>query len=169
MAQPPNTFIATPGRILRLEPMELSRELSARLRSIDPDLALVQASVGTFDLEANMNRTGVQHVWRLIRRWPATDPRRAMIRSGQYPEENAFDWYGDLPRDVETHEIPAYLERTLRSMGAPRPIVDGVAQWNLDQSLRNGTANTEEYVDLIHRAAPAREDQRRPRAAEAGR
>lgn len=80
----------------------VSPGLLARLTAVDERLGLVWHPLGW---------------WAVTWAWAPNDPRWAHVQQGREAETNAYDVVGQLPPDCSVDEAPAYLERSMRSMG----------------------------------------------------
>ena len=98
-------------------------DVVARLRRVDPHLSL--RYFGGFN--------GAGH-WGLVWSWPQSDPRWAEVQGQRVDPEKAFDIIGWVPMDCPVEQVPAYVERALRTF--PREDVQRVAsqmvQWNTE-------------------------------------
>lgn len=76
-----------------------------RVRAIDPLLDLKPFRFGDNGIE-----------WAATFKWPADDPRRARIQSGELAPDSDSDIIAFIPLRVSVDEIPAYLEKGLTAM-----------------------------------------------------
>lgn len=153
------TRIAIPG-----SQWDVPGEVQERLKRIDPALHLRRMRMAYVDQGANgaqsgMNGPGDTHfteVWHVCMTWPENDARRSRVQSGEISDDNAFDLLGTIPADCDLHAIGGYVEASIRRASTPRHVLDGVAAWNEDQSLRNVSGALEAGEETIDRIVSAR-------------
>ena len=153
------TRIAIPG-----SQWDVPGEVQERLKAIDPALHLRRMRMNYVDQGANgasygLNGPGDTHnsdVWHVCMTWPETDRRWSRVQSGEIDKENAFDLLGTIPADCPLSDVGGYVENAIRRASTPRHVLEGVAAWNEDQSLRNAASSLEAGEETIDRIVSAR-------------
>lgn len=125
-------------------------EIQDRLKLIDQRLYIQPTQRTIFDSGAEYDRPSTEWMWYVVLKWPENDPRWRMVQNGQVSPDMAFDLLGQIPIDCPLDQVPGYLSKQLRTRnGHPAKIVNDVAAWNEDQSLRNGAASSEFAQELF--------------------
>jgi len=128
---------------------QVPTDVQNRVRAIDPDLFLRPTVQGYIDAGANGDDYKQTTVWQLCLKWGQNDPRRERVKRGEYPEEAACDLLCVIPADCPLDQVPGYIAKHLNRGLSPRHVFDGIAQWNQDQSLRNGSLVTDFAAELF--------------------
>lgn len=131
---------------------DVPADVQRRLAEIDPRLHVRRIKTGYVDMSASgelhhnhPNDYKLSERWAVCMEWASDDPRRGMIQRGEMSPDSDFDLVGMIPPDCEVHAIPGHLVGSLNST-TPEKVRKAVAQWNMDQSLRNGRG-VEDYMD----------------------
>lgn len=126
------------------------QDIQDRLKAINPRLKVVPKQQGVYDSGAEDLRQSLRWVWFVVMTWPEGDPRWQRVKYGQVDPDMAFDVLGQLPPDCPLEQVPGYLSNQIkRSNGHPGDLCDKIAQWNTDQSIRNGAPVSEFAAELF--------------------
>lgn len=80
----------------------------------------------TLDWSAQMRQ------WTVKRPWPQGDRRWQWVQQNKYDPKGAHDIVGYIPNECSVDQVPAYLERMLRTwpVDGGKQLADKVAFWN---------------------------------------
>ena len=142
-------------------PTEVPTDIEERLKQIDPDFYIKRIQTVNLDSSAADAYNDVRNAHLVDRlavclKWGERDPRWMRVRRGEYPESNAFDLVCMLPADITIDQVPGFLLNSLRTVQAPKQIMDEVAKWNQDQMIRNGRGVFEYSQEVLDRVEQAR-------------